>query len=163
LEIPVLVRHDPGCKWGRFSGEVDARANILSGGFMPGHTDAAKRFADVYNLHKATGQARGWIAVRLADGDSDGEVYETRADAVFWCRHSESWYFFAALTRPPMTICQAESLLRYKRVMNQIEAADRDAPHGGMEVVRRLTIEDEEAQIRAVETGRGFVAMGYRR
>lgn len=164
MDTPVLTRHDHGCKWSRFDGEVDERANILSGEVRPGHSDAAKRFSDLYNLHKAAGTTRGWIAVALADGSSDGEVYETRAEAVLYQRHNERWYFYCALDQPAMTICQAESLLRYKRVMNQIEAGhtDRDAPHGGLEVIPRVSIEDMEAQMRAVRSGHGMVALGYR-
>lgn len=163
MDVPVITRHDHGCKWARFDGEVDENANILSGEVRPGHSDAAKRFSDAYNLHRAAGTSRGWIAVALADGSSDGEVYETREEAVRWQRHHEQWFFFATLDQASMSICAAESLLRYKRVMNKIEAADRDAPHGGLEVIPRLAIEDVEAQIRAVRTGQGMVALGHRR
>lgn len=163
MDLPVLTRHDRGCKWSRFEGVVDARANIVSGSVRPGHSDAAKRFSDLYNLHKAAGTARGWIAVALADGASDGTVYETRAEAVFWQHHNERWFFFCTLQQPSMTVCQAESLLRYKRVMAEMEAADRDARDGGPEVIPRVSAEDMEAQIRAVQSGQGMVAMGYRR
>jgi hypothetical protein len=161
----VLVRHDPGCKWARFDGEVDADANILSGEVRPGHSDAAKRFSDVYNLHRAAGITHGWIAGALADGSSDGEVYESRGEAVAHMWPNEDWYFYATLQQPTMTVCAAEALLRYKRVMNQIEAphTDRDAPHGGLEVIPRLANEDQEAQIEAIRTGRGHVALGYRK
>lgn len=163
MSIPVLIKHDPGCKWSRFDGTVDARGNILTGSIRPGHSDAAKRLSDLYNLHKTAGAARGWLAIKLENGDSDGRIYETRAEAVFWCKHNERRYFFCTLQAPSMSVCAAESLLRYKRIMNEIEAADRDAPHGGMEVIPRLSAEDQEAQIRAVLSGRGMVAMGIRR
>jgi hypothetical protein len=166
LESPVLVRHDVGCKWGRFSGEVDARANVLSGGFTPGHSDAARRFSDVFNLHRSAGTREGWIAVRYSDGSSDDEVYSSREEAIRFKYPDEDWYFYCTLgAAPGMTICQAESLLRYKRIMSELDRphADRDAPQGGREVISRLTNEDMEAQIRAVRSGRGMVAMGYRR
>lgn len=164
MGTPVLTRHDRGCKWSRFDGETDERANIVSGEIRPGHSDAAKRFSDIYNLHKAAGTSRGWIAVALADGSSDLVVYDTRLDAVMHQRHNERRYFYCTLAQPSMTVCAAESLLRYKRVMHQMEAAhtDRDAPNGGLEVIQRLTTEDQEAQIRAVRSGQGMVAMGYR-
>jgi hypothetical protein len=91
--MTVLVKHDPGCKWGRFEGEVDAQANILSGQVNPGHSDAAKRFSDWYNLAKAAGQVRGWIAVRYSDGSSNGDVYESREDAVSDCFPWEDRFF----------------------------------------------------------------------
>lgn len=163
---PVLVRHDHGCKWARATDvDIDDQGKVLSAVIGPAHSDAAKRFADAYNLHKAAGTSRGWIAVALADGRSDGEVYDSRADAVAHKFPSERWYFYCVLTEPSMTICAAESLLRYKRIMNEMEGphTDRDAPHGGLTVIPRLSIEDAEAQIEAIRTGRGYLAMGYRR
>lgn len=47
----------------------------------PSLLDAAKRMADVMNLH-AVGKARGWAAFALADGRSDNVPYESREDAV---------------------------------------------------------------------------------
>lgn len=157
----VLVRHDPGCKWGRFNGTVNERGEITSGEIMPGHSDAAKRFSDIYNLHKACG-SRGWIAVALADGSAGASVYDTRGAAVadMWPR--EDRYFYCVLQAPSMSVCAAESLLRWRRVMNEVEAPhmDRDAPGGGLEVIQRLSAEDQEAQIMAVRTGRGAIALG---
>jgi hypothetical protein len=163
--MTVLVKHDPGCKWGRFDGEVDASARILSGGIKPGHSDAAKRFADCYNLHKAAGQVRGWIAVKYLDGSSDGTVYDSRASAVVGCFPWDDEFFYATLSQPPMSVCAAESLLRYKRVMSSMDRAhtDRDAPHGGLEVIPRLTVEDNERQIAAVRSGTGIIPMGHRK
>ena len=163
MGVPVLIRHDPGCKWSRFDGEVDEHANILSGEIKPGHSDAAKRFSDTYNLHRAAGTTRGWIAVKYADGSSGDEVYDSREEAIRFTWPFEDLYFFCTLQQPSMTVCAAESLLRYKRVMAEMEKPDRDAPHGGREVIPRLTAEDQEAQIRAVRSGHGMVAMGYRR
>lgn len=161
MSTPVLVKHDPGCKWGRFEGSVSPRAEILSGGVMPGHSDAAKRFSDWYNLHKAAGST-GWIAVALADGQTDSQVYDTRQDAVAHMWPREDRYFYCVLTAPSMSVCAAESVLRWKRIMNEVEAphTDRDAPNGGLEVIPRLAAEDQEAQIKAVRTGRGHLALG---
>jgi hypothetical protein len=163
--MTILVRHDPGCKWGRFDGTVDDDGNIVTGAINPGHSDAAKRFSDAYNLHKAAGQVRGWIAVRYGDGSSNGTVYDSREDAVRDCFPWEDDFFYATLTQPPMSVCAAESLLRYKRIMSEMDRAhtDRDAPHGGLEVIPRLTDEDAEAQIEAVRTGKGVIPMGYRK
>lgn|SRR5487761_568492 len=160
-----LVKHDHGCKWGRFEGEVNSRGDILEGGVGYGHTDAAKRMSDWYNLHKASGQVRGWIAVSLADGASDGEVYDSKQEAVNEQWPNENWFFYCTLTEPSMSVCAAESLLRYKRVMNKMESGhvSRDAPHGGLEVIPRISVEDMEAQIRAIRTGQGALALGYKR
>jgi len=62
-------------------------------------TDAAKRMSDTINstiaFKKWDELAHGWMAFRLADGSSDGVVYDCRADAVrhqlhetlcaYWC------------------------------------------------------------------------------
>lgn len=164
MSVPVITRHDHGCKWSRFDGQVDEQANIVSGEVRPGHSDAARRFSDGYNLHRAAGTHGGWIAVALADGDCGADVYDTRQEAVSFAWPYEDRYFFAVLAQPSMTICQAESLLRYKRVMNEMESAhaDRDAPGGGLEVIERMSVEDMEAQITAVRTGRGMLALGRR-
>jgi len=164
--VTVLVKHEPGCKWGRATDvDIDSDGHVISAVIGPGHSDAAKRFADNYNLHKAAGTSAGWIAVALADGGTDGQVYQTREEAVRFAWPNERWFFYATLTQPSITVCAAESVLRYKRIMNEMEGGhtDRDAPHGGLEIIPRLAAEDQEAQIRAVRTGRGHVAMGYRR
>lgn len=163
---PVLVKHDPGCKWSRAEDvEIDSEGNVLSAKVGYGHSDAAKRFSDWYNLHRVAGARSGWIAVALADGDTDGELYDTRAAAVSHKFPNERWFFYATLSQPSMTVCAAESVLRYKRIMNEMEGphTDRDAPLGGLEVIPRLAVEDQEAQIAAIRTGRGFLAMGHRR
>ena len=159
----VLVPHEPGCKWGRFDGTVDASANILTGEIRPGHSDAAKRFSDTYNLHKAAGTVRGWIAVRYRDGSGGDDVYDSRDDAVADCWPWEDQFFYCTLQAPSLSVCAAESVLRYKRVMSEVERPDRDSPHGGLEVIPRLAVEDQEAQIQAVRSGRGMVAMGHRK
>jgi hypothetical protein len=167
MSVPVLARHDPGCLWARPGAEADIGADGQVTGIRSrgaGHSDAAKRFADWYNLHKAAGSS-GWIAVALADGSTDGTVYETRHAAVAHQWPDEQWYFYCSLASPSLTICAAESLLRYKRIMNSIDGphTDRDAPHGGLEVISRLSSEDIEAQLRAARTGRGYLPLGYRR
>jgi hypothetical protein len=159
--LTVLVQHDIGCKWSRFDGEVDADANILSGGVQPGHSDAAKRLSDAYNLHKVAGSS-GWFAVRYADGTGGQVLYATRAEAVADRWPWEDQYFYCTLQAPGMSVCAAESVLRFKRVMAAMERPDRDMRGGGLEVIPRAAIEDQEAQIAAVRTGKGALALGYR-
>jgi hypothetical protein len=166
VSIPVLVKHDPGCKWSRFSGKVNERGEIIEGQVQPGHSDAAKRFSDWYNLHRAAGLDRGWFAVMLDDGASNGDVYDTRGEAVRHMWPNERWYFYCTLNAgPSMSVCAAESVLRWRRTMNEVEGPllNPDAPDGGLEVIPRLTTEDQEAQIRAVRTGRGHLALGKRK
>lgn len=164
--MTVLVSHDRGCRWARIGAEaeIDGQGRVTGvkhpGG---GHSDAAKRLSDTYQLHKAAGTVRGWIAVRYADGTGGQEVYDTRAEAVEDCWPWEDQYFYCRLDQSSMTVCAAESVLRYKRVMAEMEKPDRDMRGGGLEVIPRLAIEDQEAQIEAVRTGRGAIALGHRK
>lgn len=62
--------------------------------------DAANRMRDAINLHVVAG-ALGvrerhlcWLAIRLADGRSDGNLYESRPDAVRHTQNrSEGWFY----------------------------------------------------------------------
>lgn len=56
--------------------------------------EAGKRMADALNLHVVAGQATGrWLAISLADGRSDGTVYDTRDDAIRHQFHeTQCWY-----------------------------------------------------------------------
>jgi hypothetical protein len=166
MPLPVLIAHDPGCYWARLGAEAEISADgHVTGVRHPGggHSDAAKRFADTYGLHKAAGATRGWIAVSYSDGSGGLTVYATRGEAVRDCWPWEDLFFYASLAERSMTICAAESVLRYRRVMAEMERPDRDLPGGGPEVIPRLAIEDQEAQIAAVRTGRGAIALGHRK
>lgn len=82
-----------------------------------GFSDAAKRMADQVSLHIA---ALGndaffrWVAIRLADGGSDGTLYDTRADAV---RHQSDERLCTYVMVPPtgMTPREADAVLRFTR------------------------------------------------
>ena len=164
--MAVLVEHDHGCRWARLGAEAriadDGRViGVKNAG--GGHSDAAKRLADTYGMHKAAGVTRGWIAVSYSDGRGGLTVYDTRAEAVADCWPFEDRFFYCSLAERRMTVCAAESVLRYRRVMAEMERPDRDMTGGGLEVIPRLAIEDQEAQIRAVRTGKGAIALGKRK
>lgn len=166
MPLPVLAAHDPGCYWARLGAEAEISADgHVTGVRHPGggHSDAAKRLADTYGLHKAAGTAAGWIAVSYSDGSGGLTVYATRGEAVADCWPWEDRFFYCSLAERGMSICAAESVLRFKRVMAQMERPDRDLPGGGLEVIPRVAIEDQEAQIAAVRTGRGAIALGHRK
>lgn len=148
MGVPVLIRHDPGCRYAR---ESDG-----------GHSDAARRLSDTYNLHRAAGTTRGWIAVRLADGRSDRTVYETRAAAIVHQHHDENWRAYISLAAPVMTICEAASVLRWHRQQAGLRLADRDDRRGGPVVIPRLTQEDRDRQLAALAGRiRLPIALGY--
>lgn len=119
------------------------------------HSDAAKRTADTYNLHQAAigADAIGqWFAVALSDGDSDGELYETKRDAVRHQRHNEQRYAFVRIVPSSMSTCEASSFLATNRAAHDagMRLADPDHRAGGRELIPRLTVEDERARVGAL-------------
>ena len=84
------------------------------------NSDAAKRFADIVALHQialSKGEllAGRFIAIRLADGGSDGVVYDTRASAIAAQTNAPSrcGYFQIPLERWSVATC--DTLLWYVR------------------------------------------------
>lgn len=122
-----------------------------------GHTDAAKRIADHYNLHRigAGDQAIGkWFAATMADGLSDGVLYDTKRDAVKHQHHDEQYYTFIKIAPHSMKVCDAEVMLKTTRQLfdSGIKLADPDDARGGKDVIKRLTNEDQMAQSRGRNT-----------
>jgi len=120
-----------------------------------GHSDAAKRFADTYNLHKigAGYDAIGkWIAVALSDGTSDDVLYDNKLAAVTHQKHNETYYAYTKIVPPSMKVCDAEVMLgTYRRLYDKgMRMADPDHKHGGLDLITRLTIADQLAQSRLV-------------
>lgn len=144
--MTVLVVHDPGCRYAR---PADG-----------GHTDAAKRTADTYNLHLLAGAgfARNpsigqWCAVALADGRSDGVLYAMRRECVAHQHHNEQLYAYLRIMPSSMSTCEAEAFLRMHRLAydNGFRLADPEAPAGGREIIPRLSREEFGAQISALQ------------
>lgn len=135
----MRVTHDPGCP--------------LNG--IAEHSDAARRASDAVNLHIAAlgpGEAmRRWVAIRLADGGSDGTLYASKRDAV---RHQLREQQCAYVCLPPsgMNACQAESYLSAQRKLYAagFRLVDPDDAHGGRQVIPRLTREDQARQMAAL-------------
>jgi len=119
------------------------------------HSDAAKRVADVYNLHRTAAGADAigrWIAVALADGTSDQVLYDGKADAVRGQKHNEQFYAFIRIVPCSMSPCEADSFLRTSRAAYDagMRLADPDHRAGGRELIPRLTVEDEFARVAAI-------------
>lgn len=144
---PVLIRHDPQCRWAR---DFD-------------HEDAAKRVADAYNLHRVAGSGLGLdnvgkvFAARLSDGTSDGVLYPDIRTAIRWQKSNARWYAYLRIQRDAMTACNAASLLKMHR---DADAAGlnfvgrHDEPQSAMELIPRLTQEDHQRQLRALSAVR---------
>lgn len=96
-------------------------------------TDRAQRCSDAVTL-ALLGQGRGvvgkWVAVSLADGRSDGNVYDRKSDAI---RHQLHETQCAYICIPPdgMTLRQAANYLRFTEGLYRVGArlADPDTQH----------------------------------
>jgi hypothetical protein len=153
MGVPLLYQHDPGC---RFAQEADG-----------GHSDAAKRLADWYTLHRIAGARPGMcFAVRLGDGTSDGAIYDDKAQAVCHQKGDPRWFAYVTINPPSMTVCEAASVIRFQRHAYHLSdvTADRDDRRGGPDVIPRLTIEGRERQIAAMDGKLALpLALGYAR
>jgi hypothetical protein len=139
----VIHAHDPGCEW------ADAGD----------HSDAAKRIADAYNLHRVAGAGLGLcqvgkvFAARLSDGTSDGVLYPDLRTAIRFQKSNAKWYCYLRLQRDAMTVCNAASFLKMHREADQAGlnfTGRHDDPASGMEIIQRLTVEDHQRQLRAL-------------
>lgn len=150
MDIPIITAHDPGCKFAR-------EAN-------GGHSDAARRVSDTYNLHKSMGMRGGFIAVSFADGSSDDTIYPSRAEAIAHQHHNERWFAYIELLAPFMTVCDAASTLRWQLQATKLAPVDRDDSSGGFIVIPRLSTQDRERQFAAMNGRLGLpVALGKRK
>lgn len=139
--MTVLVQHDDGCKYGRLDEEESEKQGkeVL----RPGHTDAAKRIADVYNLHVEAGCPKGYvIACKLDDGSSDGCAYPNRQVAMEHQHHNERWFAYIQVQGGHMTVCEAESVLRWQRQTWKLNERfmDRSESGGGLQVDRKSVV-----------------------
>lgn len=115
------------------------------------HSDAAKRICDTYTLHRLAdpiGNIGQWFAVAIADGTSDGVLYDSRIDAIRHQRHNEFYYVYVQIVPAQMSICDAEIFLAGVRKTYEArkKLMDRNHPQGGLEIIPRLTVEDQRAQ-----------------
>ena len=112
------------------------------------HTDSAKRCADGVNLHIA---ARGteiigkWVVVKLLDGSVEHTVYDHQSEAVGAMWPNEREYAYMMVPRQWVTLCEAESYMRFNRLryeagMNVMpDPRDVKRPGPVRDVIRPLT------------------------
>ena len=125
------------------------------------HTDGAKRLSDTYNLHRTASGLLNfevvgkWFAAALNDGSSDGVLYDSKLECVLHQHHNEQYYTFVKICPGGMNVCEAEVVLRTARTLynNGFRVADPDHRHGGVDVIKRLTIEDQRMAARGIVTG----------
>jgi hypothetical protein len=124
--------HDAGCRYAR---ESDG-----------GHSDASKRVADGYNLHRiASGDASvgRWLAFRLSDGRGDDTLYDSKADAERHQHHNEARCLYVRIGPRSMSVCSAATLLRSARMLYDLN----NPQTGDREVIPRLTNEHQARQL----------------
>lgn len=136
------------------------------------HSDAAKRLSDTYNLHVSAARTYGtsntgkWFAASLAEGKSDGVVYDSKQEAVRHQHHNENFYAFIKIGPVGMSICEAEAFLKMHRQVYDagFRFADPDDKHGGYDVIPRLSIEDQLWQDYLVKSKTGYFpfAVGHK-
>lgn len=72
---------------------------------------AAQRMAEAHNTAVIAGGSGRWLAIHLSDGNSDGMIYDRRADAVRHQLHeTQSAYIIVAPDF--MQVAEAKSLLK---------------------------------------------------
>jgi hypothetical protein len=111
------------------------------------HSDAAKRIADVYTMHRLAdpyGNIGYWIACALLDGKSDNALYETKQDAIRHQHHKDNWYTFIQIVPSQMTPCEAEVMLKVARMAYDNGARMTDGMSRN-DLIRRLGWEDQIA------------------
>ena len=118
-------------------------------------SDAAKRVVDTYSLHQlalGSDSYGKWFWVNLGDGTSDNELYDSKRDAVRHSRHSEMYNAYVQIIPHTMTLPEAEGFLSAQRKARRagLTQADPDHKSGGLDLIRRVTKEDQTAQFRAL-------------
>lgn len=107
--------------------------------------DAARRASEAVNLHVIGGNVGRWVAIRLADGTSDGIPYDTRSDAIAHQLHEQQCAYLV-VTPDGITPENAARFLLLNRALYDAgyRLADPDMPG---EPITPLTMEEEIAWI----------------
>lgn len=121
--------------------------------------EVGKRVAAEYNMHRQAdpiGSVGQWFAVRLNDGTSDHDLYPDKISCVLHQKGDEKWYAFLQIIPQTMTERDAAyAISGFRKLADRgIGYVDPDHKKGGLQPIRRLAVEDQRAQIRAI-LGRG--------
>lgn len=122
------------------------------------HSDAAKRVADVYSLHRIAdpyGNIGSWIACALSDGQSDMVLYDSKIDAIRHQHHKENYFTFIQIVPSMMTQCEAEVMLKVARMTYDKGMRVSDGLSKN-ELIRRLGWEDQIALSKGYATNVRF-------
>jgi hypothetical protein len=119
-----------------------------------GHSDAARRIANTYMLHRLAdlhGSMGHWIACRLDDGTSDYVLYDSKANAIKYQHNNENYYTFIQIVPAQVTACEAEIMLKVARMVYDKggRMSDGFARH---DVIKRANWEDQIAMSKGIVT-----------
>lgn len=102
------------------------------------NTDAGRHCADAVNLALEIGGLGKWIAVRLSDGKSDGNIYDTKDEAI---RH-QLWEFQCAYIKIPPGGMQREHGARFLEVNRKLYDKGMRIADPDREAILPFTSED---------------------
>lgn len=112
--------------------------------------DVAKRcWEQVKNVAHSYGwdeRIRGYLAIKLQDGSTDGVLYETKQDAVKHCRGDEQWFAFFSFRTAPNGFASpkdAAVFLAYHRMVYDQggRLPDPDDARGGPDMIMPMNDE----------------------
>jgi hypothetical protein len=112
--------------------------------------DVGRRAADTVTLHILGGNVGKWVALRLADGSSDGIPYDSRADAINHQLH-EQLCCYLKVTPDGISPADAFRFIRLNRALYDAgyRLADPDMPG---EPIYPLTVAQMERAIKGLES-----------
>lgn len=114
--------------------------------------DIGRRASDIIHLHVLAGRAGEWVALRLADGSSDGQTYPDRPTAI---RHQihEQLCCYVRVPVDGMPPRDAYRFIELNRALYEAgyRLADPDMPG---EPIYPQTVEEIERALRGLRNGR---------
>jgi hypothetical protein len=101
----------------------------------------------------------------LSDGTTDNVLYDSKSAAVDHQHHDEDFYAFVQIGPWQFTPEMAETYLTVQRRMYDagLRLADRGSRSGGMDMISRVSNEDQIAQIRSLFRGTPPRNISYRK
>jgi hypothetical protein len=126
-------------------------------------SDAGKRMSGIVNnvRHAADWDdlKNCWMAFKLEDGSSDGTVYDTKNDAVWYMRNKASKYFFLSLRQciGGMSEGEATRVLALTRVQSE-RGRYNPKPDDMRDPIQPLTMEDYQNELVSTKLGMPWVS-----
>lgn len=121
--------------------------------------DSAKRLSDIVNsicvYQPLDVVLNSWIAARLSDGGTDGNLYDSRREAVRHQVHPTQCAYLSLRFAPAgMPVQEAHAFLKFTRDAydNGMMFIDPEHPTGGLDTQMPITVEDVNSQMLRLHT-----------